>query len=129
MTAETEEVWMAADVYGESVLPANAGVYDLLEVMTQLDKDLPLRLDLPLKTGQVVKLLAPLFAVREWRLLIYIGEGNYISANCKISSNMLTIAVQTTKNQASPSLMALFCFNPKSTPYSDATQTSKIQYF
>ena len=38
--------------------------------MTQLDKDIPLRLGIPLENGQVVELLVPLFAIREWRALM-----------------------------------------------------------
>lgn len=61
---------MAADVSGESALPANVGEYDVLTVMSQLNHDMPLRLDLHLKNGQIVKLLVPPFVVREWRLLM-----------------------------------------------------------
>lgn len=70
ITAGTGEVWTAKDVFAESVLPANVGEYDLLEVLSQLDSKTPLRLHLPLKGGRIVELLVPPFAVREWRLLM-----------------------------------------------------------
>lgn len=67
ITGGTGEAWTAVDVFAESSLPANVGEYDLLEVMTELDKNTPLRLSLPLKGERVVDLLVPPFAVREWR--------------------------------------------------------------
>lgn len=70
ITAGTGEVWTAKDVFGESVLPANVGEYDLLEMLSRLDSNTPLRLDLPLKGRRTVELLVPPFAVREWRLLM-----------------------------------------------------------
>ena len=62
--------WTADDAIAQSVLPANVGEYDLLEVITQLDKDIPLRLGLPLKDGRQVELLVPPFVIREWRMLM-----------------------------------------------------------
>ncbi|MBD1908486.1 DUF3122 domain-containing protein [Trichocoleus sp. FACHB-832] len=70
ITAETGEVWTAADVLNESLLPPNVGEYDLLKVMSDLDSNTPLRLNLPLKGGLSVDLLVPPFGVREWRLLM-----------------------------------------------------------
>lgn len=70
ITAGIGEVWTAKDVFAESVLPANVGEYDMLEVLTQLDSNTPLRLNLPLKGGRIVERLIPPFAVREWRLLM-----------------------------------------------------------
>lgn len=66
----TGEIWTAADALGESLLPANVGEYDLKQAIAKLDKDVPLRLEIPLKDGQVVELLVPPFAVREWRRLM-----------------------------------------------------------
>lgn len=67
ITTGTEKAWTAVDVLVGSSLPNNVGEYDLLQVMTQLDKNTPLRLSLPLKSQQIVDLLVPPFAVQEWR--------------------------------------------------------------
>ena len=70
IVAGVGKVWTADDAIAQSVLPANVGEYDLLEVITQLDKDIPLRLGLPLKDGRQVELLVPPFVIREWRMLM-----------------------------------------------------------
>jgi len=70
ITARTQEVWTASNLVEQLELPTNVGEYDLLKVITQLDADLPLQLELFLQHGQVAKLLVPPFVVREWRSLM-----------------------------------------------------------
>lgn len=70
ITARSQEVWTANNLVEQLELPANVGEYDLLKVMSQLDADLPLQLELSLQHAQVAKLLVPPFVVREWRSLM-----------------------------------------------------------
>ena len=70
VTVRTKEVWTATNLVKQLELPANVGEYDLLKVMTQLDADLPLQLELSLQNGEATKLLVPPFVVREWRSLM-----------------------------------------------------------
>ena len=74
ITTRTGEVWTAADVGVESSLPPNVGEYDILEVINQLNSNIPLWLDLPLKNDRSVELLVPPFAVQEWRSLVNHSE-------------------------------------------------------
>ena len=71
ITAGTGEVWQVKDVFDELSLPANVGEYDLLEFMKELDYNMPLQLNFPLKDNQVVELSIPPFAVEEWRKLVF----------------------------------------------------------
>jgi Protein of unknown function (DUF3122) len=70
IAARTKDVWTANNLVEQLELPANVGEYDLLKVMTELDADLPLQLELSLQQSQVAKLLVPPFVVREWRSLM-----------------------------------------------------------
>jgi hypothetical protein len=46
------------------------GEYDFKSIITQVESNRPLLLDLPVKNQNETKLLVPPFAVREWRLLL-----------------------------------------------------------
>ena len=70
ITARSREAWTATNLVEPLELPANVGEYDLLKIMTQLDADFPLQLELSLQQGQLAKLLVPPFVVREWRSLM-----------------------------------------------------------
>lgn len=65
----TEKVWEAADLLTHSSYTPNVGEYDLRAVMTQLDSNTPLRLQVPVKGGEV-ELLVPPFVVQEWREVV-----------------------------------------------------------
>lgn len=65
----TGQTWSAKDVTDLS-LPNNVAEYDVFEVMTQLEKNTPLQLFLPLKGDQISELLIPPFVVREWQTVL-----------------------------------------------------------
>ncbi len=64
------EIGKANDIWMESDLPINVGEYDFKSIMTQVESNRPLLLNLPVKNQKETKLLVPPFAVREWRLLL-----------------------------------------------------------
>ena len=64
------EIGKANDIWMESALPINVGEYDFKSIMTQVESNRPLLLNLPVKNQNETKLLVPPFAVREWRLLL-----------------------------------------------------------
>ena len=64
------ELGEANDIWSESDLPINVGEYDFKSIITQVESNRPLLLDLPVKNQNETKLLVPPFAVREWRLLL-----------------------------------------------------------
>jgi Protein of unknown function (DUF3122) len=65
ITVEAINAQIAPDV-SLDYLTTNAREYDLSTVLTQLANPAPLRLELPLETGQL-ELVIPPFVVREWR--------------------------------------------------------------
>ena len=69
VAAGNREFGQANDIWSESDLPINVGEYDFKSIITQLESNRPLLLNLPVKNQQETKLLVPPFAVREWRLL------------------------------------------------------------
>jgi Protein of unknown function (DUF3122) len=70
VAAGNREIGKANDIWIESDLPVNVGEYDFRSIVTQLDSNRPLRLNLPVKNQQGTELLVPPFSVREWRLLL-----------------------------------------------------------
>ena len=64
------EMGNAKDIWSESDLPINVGEYDFKSIITQVESNRPLRLNLPVKNQPETTLLVPPFAVREWRLLL-----------------------------------------------------------
>ena len=69
ITTRTREAKFAKDMLVKT-LPTNVGEYDFLEVVTHLNNNKPLQLNVALKGGQLAELLVPPFAVREWRDLL-----------------------------------------------------------
>ena len=65
-----QEIGKANDIWSESDLPINVGEYDFKSIITQLDSNRPLQLNLPVKNQKAIELLVPPFSVREWRLLL-----------------------------------------------------------
>lgn len=70
VAAGDREIGKANDIWIESDLPINVGEYDFRSIITQLDSNRPLRLNLPVKNQQQTELVLPPFSVREWRLLL-----------------------------------------------------------
>ena len=70
VAAGSREIGMANDIWSESDLPINVGEYDFKSIITQVESNQPLRLNLPVKGEKKAALLVPPFAVREWRLLL-----------------------------------------------------------
>jgi len=70
VAAGKREIGKANDIWSESDLPINVGEYDFKSIITQVESNRPLLLDLPVKNQNETKLLVPPFAVREWRLLL-----------------------------------------------------------
>ena len=70
VAAGNQEIGKANDIWSESDLPINVGEYDFRSIITQLDSNRPLRLNLPVKNQQQTELVLPPFSVREWRLLL-----------------------------------------------------------
>lgn len=69
VAAGDREIGRANDIWSKSDLPTNVGEYDFKPIITQLESNQPLRLNLPVKNQQKTTLLVPPFSVREWRLL------------------------------------------------------------
>ena len=70
VAAGSREIGKANDIWSESDLPINVGEYDFKSIITQVESNQPLRLNLPVKGAKKAALLVPPFAVREWRLLL-----------------------------------------------------------
>ena len=70
VAAGSREIGKANDIWSESDLPINVGEYDFKSIITQVESNQPLRLNLPVKGEKKAALLVPPFAVREWRLLL-----------------------------------------------------------
>ena len=70
VAAGNREIGKANDIWSESDLPINVGEYDFKSIVTQVESNRPLRLNLPVKNQKETELLVPPFAVREWRLLL-----------------------------------------------------------
>jgi len=70
VAAGKREIGKANDIWNESGLPINVGEYDFKSIITQLESNRPLLLNLPVKNQKETELLVPPFAVREWRLLL-----------------------------------------------------------
>jgi hypothetical protein len=70
ITTANDKVWEAEDALINSSFPANVGEYDFIEVMKQLDREMPLWLTIPLKGVPSVELVVPPFAVKEWIQLL-----------------------------------------------------------
>ncbi|MCY7382429.1 MAG: DUF3122 domain-containing protein [Microcoleus sp. CAN_BIN18] len=70
VAAGNQELGKANDIWSESDLPINVGEYDFKSIITQLESNRPLRLDLPVKGEKETELLVPPFSVREWRVLL-----------------------------------------------------------
>ncbi|MEG4044127.1 DUF3122 domain-containing protein [Microcoleus sp. Pol17_C1] len=70
VAAGKREIGNANDIWNESGLPINVGEYDFKSIITQVESNRPLRLNLPVKNQKETELLVPPFAVREWRLLL-----------------------------------------------------------
>ncbi|MBE9120234.1 DUF3122 domain-containing protein [Tychonema sp. LEGE 07199] len=70
VAAGSRAMGMANDIWSESDLPINVGEYDFKSIITQVESNQPLRLNLPVKGEKKAALLVPPFAVREWRLLL-----------------------------------------------------------
>ena len=70
VAAGKREIGKAKDIWSESEFPINVGEYDFKSIITQVESNRPLLLDLPVKNQKETKLLVPPFAVREWRLLL-----------------------------------------------------------
>lgn len=64
------EIGKAKDIWPQSDLPINVAEYDFKPIVTQLETDRPLKLNLPVKGDRLTKLQVPPFAVREWRSLL-----------------------------------------------------------
>ncbi len=69
ITTGTGKLWNAEDVLVDSSFPSNVGEYDFLEVMTKLESNAPLRLNLSLQGETKAEIVVPIFAVKEWRRL------------------------------------------------------------
>ena len=69
----TDQTWNAADVTDLS-LPSNVGEYDLMEMLPQLQKNIPLTLSLSLANHTETQLIVPPFVVKEWRKLLDLTE-------------------------------------------------------
>lgn len=66
-----DKVWEAEDALINSSFPANVGEYDFIEVMKQLDREMPLWLTIPLRGDRAnIELVVPPFAVKEWIQLL-----------------------------------------------------------
>ncbi len=76
ITTTTGETWLSEDVVDLS-LPNNVGEYDVLEMITQLQKDIPLNLFVTLQEDQVAELVIPPFVVKEWRKVLDLDEFSY----------------------------------------------------
>ncbi len=70
VAAGSRAIGIANDIWSESDLPINVGEYDFKSIITQVESNQPLRLNLPVKGEKKAALLVPPFAVREWRLLL-----------------------------------------------------------
>ena len=70
ITTANDKVWEAEDALINSSFPTNVGEYDFLEVMKQLDREMPLWLTIPLKGVPTLELVVPPFAVKEWIQLL-----------------------------------------------------------
>ncbi|WP_333352847.1 DUF3122 domain-containing protein [Microcoleus sp. B3-A4] len=70
VAAGKREIGKANDIWNESSLPINVGEYDFKSIITQLESNRPLLLNLPVNNQKETELLIPPFAVREWRLLL-----------------------------------------------------------
>lgn len=70
VAAGKREIGNANDIWNESGLPINVGEYDFKSIITELESNRPLRLNLTLKNQKETQLLVPPFAVREWRLVL-----------------------------------------------------------
>jgi hypothetical protein len=66
ISTDAGKTW-TAQMVSAAELPLNVGEFDVKQVMAELNTDAPLRLAVPLQSGQIVKLVAPPFVVREWR--------------------------------------------------------------
>ncbi|MBE9185100.1 DUF3122 domain-containing protein [Microcoleus sp. LEGE 07076] len=69
VAAGDRDIGKANDIWSKSDLPINVGEYDFKSIITQLESNQPLRLNLPVKGQQETTLLVPPFSVREWRVL------------------------------------------------------------
>ncbi|MEG4231625.1 DUF3122 domain-containing protein [Microcoleus sp. Pol11C3] len=70
VAAGKREIGKANDIWNESGLPMNVGEYDFKSIITQVESNRPLLLNLPVKNQNETQVLVPPFAVREWRLLL-----------------------------------------------------------
>lgn len=76
ITTATGQTWMLEDVVDLS-LPTNVGEYDILKLLTQLEKDIPLNLSITLQGDHIAELVIPPFVVKEWRKVLDLDEFSY----------------------------------------------------
>ena len=76
ITTTTGENWLSEDVVDLS-LPSNVGEYDVLEMITQLEKEIPLNLFVTLQEDRIAELVILPFVVKEWRKVLDLDEFSY----------------------------------------------------
>lgn len=86
ITTTTGQTWISEDVVDLS-LPSNVGEYDVLEMLTQLEKDIPLTLFIPMEGDHVAELVIPPFVVKEWRKVLDLDEFYYNFSEQRLREN------------------------------------------